>query len=371
VVCIQAFTPAVTVIASKTKPKKLVLLGSDGQEYRYLLKGKEDLHLDERIAQFLRVCNQLLECHPATASRELHARHYAAIPLSKSSGLIQWVDHATPLYHLYRTWHQRTQDEDTPFRPMEAWSSKVKQALEERGLTHLTSRKDWPIEVMQEAFHALQGESPKELIARELWGSSASSGDWWQKVTRFNRSVATMSMVGYILGLGDRHLDNMLVDIRRGEVVHIDMGICFEKGLKLRIPEVVPFRLTQSLEHALGVLGLKGTFRVAAEQVLSALRRNKETLLTLLEAFVYDPLVDWSKQREEDEERRVMASGITISLSCSTKPRCAPAWLSAWGGPWVAPRSGSMPCNRPPGSRRGARRRMRHSRRRPARSRGR
>lgn len=32
---------------------------------------------------------------------------------------------------------------------------------------------------------------------------------------------------------------------------------------------------------------------MACEHVLKALKKGRETLLTLLEAFVYDPLVDW------------------------------------------------------------------------------
>ena len=98
----------------------------------------------------------------------------------------------------------------------------------------------------------------------------------------------------YVLGLGDRHLDNILVDFQKGEVVHIDYNICFEKGERLRVPERVPFRLTKILETALGIAGVEGTFRVACENVARVLRRNRETLLTLLEAFVYDPLVDWN-----------------------------------------------------------------------------
>ena len=54
--------------------------------------------------------------------------------------------------------------------------------------------------------------------------------------------------VGYLLGLGDRHLDNILLDTRSGEVVHIDYNIIFDRGLQLRVPEIVPFRLTPMLQ---------------------------------------------------------------------------------------------------------------------------
>ena len=54
--------------------------------------------------------------------------------------------------------------------------------------------------------------------------------------------------VGHVLGLGDRHLDNMLLDLATGQVVHIDFNLSFDKGALLRVPEVVPFRLTQLLQ---------------------------------------------------------------------------------------------------------------------------
>lgn len=66
-----------------------------------------------------------------------------------------------------------------------------------------------------------------------------------------------MSMIGYIIGLGDRHLDNILVDLTKGEVIHIDYNVCFDKGRSLRVPEKVPFRMTQNIENALGVTGVE------------------------------------------------------------------------------------------------------------------
>lgn len=40
-----------------------------------------------------------------------------------------------------------------------------------------------------------------------------------------------MSMVGYILGLGDRHGENILFDSFTGECVHVDFNCLFNKVL--------------------------------------------------------------------------------------------------------------------------------------------
>lgn len=50
----------VQILPTKTKPKKLAFYGSDGRKYTYLFKGLEDLHLDERIMQFLSIANSMM-----------------------------------------------------------------------------------------------------------------------------------------------------------------------------------------------------------------------------------------------------------------------------------------------------------------------
>jgi len=54
--------------------------------------------------------------------------------------------------------------------------------------------------------------------SRELWCHSVNAGSWWQTTRTYSYSVAVMSIIGYIIGLGDRHLDNVLVDLLTGEV---------------------------------------------------------------------------------------------------------------------------------------------------------
>ncbi len=42
-----------------------------------------------------------------------------------------------------------------------------------------------------------------------------------------------MSMVGYILGLGDRHGENILFDSTNGDCVHVDFNCLFNKVLNI------------------------------------------------------------------------------------------------------------------------------------------
>lgn len=48
-VFIKKFVPMLKVIPSKQQPRKLVIFGTDGNDYPFLLKGHEDLRQDERV----------------------------------------------------------------------------------------------------------------------------------------------------------------------------------------------------------------------------------------------------------------------------------------------------------------------------------
>lgn len=52
---------------------------------------------------------------------------------------------------------------------------------------------------------------------------------WFRTRLNYTRSVATSSIVGHIIGLGDRHISNILLDKKTGEVVHIDLGYAFDQ----------------------------------------------------------------------------------------------------------------------------------------------
>lgn len=52
---------------------------------------------------------------------------------------------------------------------------------------------------------------------------------WFGMRLNYTRSASTTSIVGHVLGLGDRHVSNILIDKGSGELVHIDFGVAFDQ----------------------------------------------------------------------------------------------------------------------------------------------
>ncbi|XP_059314119.1 uncharacterized protein LOC132064955 isoform X2 [Lycium ferocissimum] len=337
IVTIASFCEQVAILSTKTKPKKIVIVGSDGEKYTYLLKGREDLRLDARIMQLLQAVNNFLHSSSAVQSQSVCVRFYSVTPISGRAGLIQWVDNVVSIYSIFKAWQSRVQlaqlsalganaKQTVPPpvpRPMDMFYGKIIPALKEKGIRRVISRRDWPHEVKRKVLLDLMKEAPKQLLYQELWCASEGFKAFSSKLKRYSGSVAAMSIIGHVLGLGDRHLDNILIDFCSGDIVHIDYNVCFDKGQRLKIPEIVPFRLTQTIEAALGLTGVEGTFRANCEAVLGVLKKNKDIILMLLEVFVWDPLVEWTREDFHDdaaifgEERKGMDLAVSLSLFAS------------------------------------------------------
>ncbi|KAF5727229.1 hypothetical protein HS088_TW22G00918 [Tripterygium wilfordii] len=335
---IASFAEQVMILSTKTRPKKLVMLGSDGQRYTYLLKGREDLRLDARIMQLLQAINGFMHSSAATRSHFLGIRYYSVTPISGRAGLIQWVDNVISIYSVFKSWQHRAHlaqlsvvgagstKNSVPLpvpRPSDMFYGKIIPALKEKGIRRVVSRRDWPHDVKRKVLLDLMKEVPRQLLHQELWCASEGFKGFSSKLKRYSGTLAAMSMVGHILGLGDRHLDNILVDFSSGDIVHIDYNVCFDKGKRLKVPEIVPFRLTQTIEEALGLTGIEGTFKANCEAVIGALRKNKDIILMLLEVFVWDPLIEWTRGDFHDdaaiggEERKGMELAVSLSLFAS------------------------------------------------------
>ncbi|KMQ92782.1 serine threonine-protein kinase mtor [Lasius niger] len=303
IVRIASIHSSMQVITSKQRPRKLCIKGSNGKDYMFLLKGHEDLRQDERVMQLFGLVNTLLLHDPDTFRRNLTIQRYAVIPLSTNSGLIGWVPYCDTLHTLIRDYREK---------------KKILLNIEHRIMLRMAPDYDHlmlmqKVEVFEHALEHTHGDD----LARLLWLKSPSSEIWFDRRTNYTRSLAVMSMVGYILGLGDRHPSNLMLDRLSGKILHIDFGDCFEVAMtREKFPEKIPFRLTRMLINAMEVTGIEGTYRRTCESVMSVLHRNKDSLMAVLEAFVYDPLLNWRlMDNAAPKGKRSDAQGMSASSS--------------------------------------------------------
>ena len=280
VVRISGFDPVFTVIPSKQRPRKMTLRGSDGTSYAFVLKGHEDIRQDERVMQLFGLVNTLLHNDSESFKRHLNIQRFPAIPLSTNSGLLGWVPNSDTLHNLIKEYRE---------------SRHILLNIEHRIMLQMAPDYD-NLTLMQkvEVFgYAMDNTTGKDLY-RVLWLKSQSSESWLERRTNYTRSLGVMSMVGYILGLGDRHPSNLMLDRVTGKVIHIDFGDCFEVAMhREKYPERVPFRLTRMLTFAMEVSNIEGSFRITCEHTMRVIRENKESLMAVLEAFIHDPLLNW------------------------------------------------------------------------------
>lgn len=64
------------------------------------------------------------------------------------------------------------------------------------------------VEIFRNALEKTAGED----LQKVLWVKSQNSEVWLERRNNYTRSLAVMSMVGYILGLGDRHPSNIMLE---------------------------------------------------------------------------------------------------------------------------------------------------------------
>ncbi|KKZ63614.1 hypothetical protein EMCG_02055 [[Emmonsia] crescens] len=276
---IERYLPDFTVASGVSAPKIVSAIASDGLLYKQLFKGgNDDLRQDSIMEQVFEQVSNLLRDHRATQQRNLGIRTYKVLPLTANAGIIEFVQNTIPLHDYLMPAHQRHFPKD--MKP-NACRKNINDA-QPRTLEHRVKI----FRQVTDHFHPVM-----KFFFMERF---KEPDDWFSKRLAYTRSTAAISMLGHVLGLGDRHGHNILLDEKTGEVVHIDLGVAFEQGRVLPVPEVVPFRLTRDLVDGMGITKTEGVFRRCCEFTLEALRQESYSIMTILDVLRYDPLYSWS-----------------------------------------------------------------------------
>ncbi|EAU90455.2 atypical/PIKK/ATM protein kinase [Coprinopsis cinerea okayama7 len=259
-------------------PKISWCYGTDGVRYKQLFKGNDDMRQDAVMEQVFELVNRILVKDRETSRRSLRVRSYKVVPLGKQAGVLEFVSNTSPLRNWLEAGHPIYRPGD--ISPKEARSKLY--AASSRSEEDRIKAYNEVCAVFKPVFRHIFTEKHRNPRA------------WFATRLRYTRSVAASSIVGHILGLGDRHTSNILLDNTTGEVVHIDLGIAFDQGKLLTIPELVPFRLTRDMVDGMGISGTQGVFQRCAEETLRVLRDGSDIIMTVLEVFKHDPLHSWT-----------------------------------------------------------------------------
>lgn len=285
---IRDVSDEIEVLSSLQRPKKIRLLGSDGHPYTFLCKPNDDLRKDSRFMEFCNLLNNILWKNAGCA--ESGVKTFCVCPVNETCGIIEWVENTKSFRQILTELYQDI--------GVKISLSEVKEILDSSSQRVSTFR------------NSVLPKFPAVFYRWLLLLPDSSS--WLSRRRNLIDSVAKMSIIGFILGLGDRHCENILFDSSTGECVHVDFNCLFEKGKSFEIPELVPFRLTQNLADSFGPSKWSGRFERAAEQLMLSLQKQRLVLVTSLESFVHDPLLEW--KIKADASGLVRAKGILEAI---------------------------------------------------------
>ncbi|KAJ2603503.1 Serine/threonine-protein kinase smg1 [Coemansia sp. RSA 1722] len=361
---------AVRVIGSKTRPKliSLHLANRFGEisRHKYILKGSEDLRIDECVMQTFVRLNRVLDNGNGDGEQGRSGRLavYNVVPIDTYGGLLQVVDNAPSLFHLYSKQAALIQGMGTPRlsnnnnqqtlqQPVvvpagfhQVYMAHAQQVLCQFGLPSTLPMGKWPQHVYVAVYELLTTDggsvNSSSLLYNHLLRAAQSSSHLLLTMRNMVRSIGIASIAGYIVGLGDRHLDNLLVDANVGQLVHVDFNVCFDFGSVSQIPEQVPFRMSPALSYLCGTAPIPGSnrhmesseqgafsfsrvFESAARTVLKLARMDRRCLVDAITSrSLFRPFMEWCWM-EETRHRGQRKMGNKQQRGAVLSPIISPA----------------------------------------------
>jgi len=256
---VTAFKPNVTIFASKQKPMKFSILGDDGKNYDFISKFGEDIRQDERVQQIFCICSQMFDNPMVT---------YKVVPINSNFGLIEFVKNTEKMENLIKNNPDINKEIfKVPFGVLNQ-NDLLQSSWEQRLRDHQNKIKDMIGEPthLKNTFHQ---------ISRSFEGFHFLRNN-------FMISHAQVCAVSYILGIGDRHLQNMLVSLATGKSIAIDFGYSFGSAFSLPIPEIAPFRLTPQIQGLMDPFKRHGIFKDTMIDSLHKMEANQDVLMAAL-----------------------------------------------------------------------------------------
>ncbi|XP_055390617.1 phosphatidylinositol 3-kinase catalytic subunit type 3 [Condylostylus longicornis] len=243
-----------SLFKSALMPSKLTFVTSiPRQEYVAIFKHGDDLRQDQLILQMITLMDKLLR----RENLDLKLTPYKVLATSSKHGFLQYIESCT-----------------------------VADVLAKEGSIHNYFRKHNPCET-----------GP--------YGISSEIMDTYIK------SCAGYCVITYLLGVGDRHLDNLLLT-ENGNLFHIDFGYILGRDPK---PMPPPMKLSKEMVEAMGGISSEHhhEFRKQCYTAFLHLRRHANVMLNLFSLMVDASIPDIAL--EPDKAVKKVEENLKLSLT--------------------------------------------------------
>jgi DNA-dependent protein kinase catalytic subunit len=238
----------IVVLNSIRRPKLLIIRGNDEKEHKFLVKGGEDQRQDQRIETLFELINDLLRSDSHCYQRNLSIRTYQVIPMTTKIALIEWLNNTRTLKDIIYNSLSESESkylQQANKNPIQAYQRYIDDtsADDSSKLTRFDSYgrlyTKYKRSFVCKRFNEIQNLLPWDLLRRYIRSMSTSTDGFFFLRNQFIVSYAVASICQYVLGIGDRHLSNWMVDTKTGHAIGIDFGMAFGHAtLQLPIPEV-------------------------------------------------------------------------------------------------------------------------------------
>ena len=313
---IVRFDSNLKIYSSAQSPIEVKIYGSDGKSYKFIVKYGEDLRQDQRIQELLKLMSKQLAMDKDCKASRLKIQTYLVTPMTHFCGLLSVVDGANTVYNFISSFSKAAKIFEVPFFKIldycrdnySAFLGGSKRDHDQYGKALIAIER----ESMIAKFKELQKKIPKNTMRRLFESMALTMETFYILRKNFVNSLATMNIAHWILGIGDRHLSNIMIDQKTGHLIGIDFGLSFGAASHLRIPELVPFRLTSHFVDILEPMGIAGLIRQNMIYTLRCFKNSQSDISICLDMFVKEPTIDWLTEAKKHSEKEHKNENQTI-----------------------------------------------------------
>lgn len=256
------------IFRSLEKPIKITLWSKNfnnnkSNQYSYILKKSNDVMKEHKSSQIFLSIHSMINFPQNKVEKEItdNFKCYEIVSIGSSMILIEFLKNTEPL------------------------KKKLSQVKSQYFFDHITQNLEFKLNHNQNLKEYLFLQHPRNLFLTYIYDTYNNPLEWYQKKKNFIYSYAVWSMCSYIVRLGDRHLENIMIN-DKNQLIYIDYGYVMNDGFNLPTPETLPVRFTNNLRYALGFLEETGVFLNTCYKVLKIIYKHSYIIIPQMKVIL-------------------------------------------------------------------------------------